>query len=178
MQKLNAANEHQWNSPSSRAHEKWGQRNLYLCSLLKGSLGRNCLSWQLAGFKNLFCFGECYAWFFSSSIWNQGHPFICYHFLGQIPQPHLLLQTDDGFTGRAIILMLFDGSGRRERWHGILLKDHFKSEGRSELPAGTICLIAMGERTREGQVKSECFVFVTGKVPAAQFLWGKWSPYI
>lgn len=54
---------------------------------------------------------------------KSGHPFICYHFPEQILQPHLFLQTDDAFTDRAIILMLFDGSGRRERWHHILLKN-------------------------------------------------------
>jgi len=69
-------------------------------------------------------------------------------------------QTDDAFTDRAIILTLFDGSGKRERWHGILLKYQFESEGRSELPAGTICLIPRGETTREGQGKSNCFAFV------------------
>lgn len=61
--------------------------------------------------------------------------------------------------------MLFDGSGRREKWD-ILLKDHLKSEGRRELPAGTICLIAMEKRTRDCQGKSKSFVFVTGKVPS------------
>lgn len=57
----------------------------------------------------------------------------------QILQPHLFPLTDDDFTGRPRMLTHFDG--KREKWHGILLKDHFKSEGRSKLPAGT-----MGER--------------------------------
>lgn len=125
----------------------------------------------IASVGNLLVLGSHFAlmnamhYFFSSSIWNQEHPFICYHCLGQSLQPHLFPQEDDAFTGRPTILMLFDGSGRRERWY-ILLKDHFKSEGRRELPAGTICLIAMGKRTRDCQGKSKCFVFVTGKVPA------------
>lgn len=51
-----------------------------------------------------------------------------------------------------------------EREKGILLKYQFESEGRSELPAGTICLIPTGETMREGQGKSNCFAFVAGEV--------------
>lgn len=125
-----------------------------------------------------FCFGGCYAMgFFFSSIWNQGHPMVCFHYLEQIPQPDLFLQTDDAFTDRAVIVMLFDVSGKRERWHSILIKYQFESEGRSELPAGTSCFIPMGETTMEGQGKLNCFAFVAGEVltmglPQAKLTWG------
>lgn len=91
---------------------------------------------------------------------------VCYPYLKQIPQPDLLPQTDDAFTDRAITVMLSDGRGKRERWRGVSLKYQFESEGRSELPAGTIRLIPMGETTREGQGKLNCFAFVAGKVLA------------
>lgn len=52
----------------------------------------------------------------------------------------------------------------KERWHGILIKYQFESECRSELPAGTVCFIPMGETMMEGQGKSNCFAFVAGEV--------------
>lgn len=131
-------------------------REICICNLFWSILWAGIASvCSLLVLRSHFALVNAMQWFFSSSIWNQGHPFICYHCLGQIPQPRLFPQTDDAFTGRAIIVVIFDGSGRRERWHDILLKDHFKSEGRSELPAGTICN-GRKDKRRSGQVKMFC----------------------
>lgn len=142
-------------------------REIGICILFWRVLQAGIASvWSLPFLRSPFALMNAMQRFFSSSIWNQGHSLVCYCYLEQIPQPDLFPQTDDAFTGRAIILMLFDGSGKRERWHDILLKYQFESEGRSELPAGTICLIPTGEIMREGQGKSNCFAFVAGEVLA------------
>lgn len=150
---------------------------MYLYSLLKGSLAGIASVGRLLVLRSHFALVNAMHDFFLPAFETRGSPLSVITRL-QIPQPHLFPLTDDPFTGRPRILMLFDG--RRERWHGILLKVHFKLEGRSKLPAGTICLITMGERTREGQGKSKCFVFVTDKAVTntkqlSQLFQGTWE---
>lgn len=135
-------------------------------SLLKGSPGWNWLSLQPALFKKSFCFHKCCAMIFSLQHLKSGTLLRLLPKPEQIWQPDLFPQTDDTFTGRAIILILFEGSEKRERWHDNLLKYQSESEGRNELPAGKICLIPVGETTREGQEsKSKCFAFVVQYSP-------------
>lgn len=111
-----------------------------------------------------FCFGECYAMcFFFLQHFKSGTPYDLFSLPKVNPSARPLPSDRWCFYRQSCNSDAF-WCEWKERWHGILIKYQFESECRSELPAGTVCLIPMGETMMEGQGKSNCFAFVAGEV--------------